>query len=53
MKINGIKTILMTNSEGIFISKISINNTPLKIVDSFEYIGAIIDEKYSKAKFCI
>ena len=33
MEINSTKTQLMTNSEGIFTSKISINNTPLKVVD--------------------
>ena len=38
----------MTNSEGIFTSKISINNTLLKIVESFKYLGAIIDHKGSK-----
>ena len=37
MEINGTKTQLMTNSEGIFTSKIHINNTILKVVDSFKY----------------
>ena len=40
----------MTNSEGIFISKININNTPLKLVDSFKYLGAIVEDKGYKAK---
>ena len=40
----------MTNSEGIFTSRISINNTPLKVVDLFKYLGAIIDDKGSKAE---
>ena len=50
MEINCTKTQLMTNSEGIFISKISINNTPLKVVYSFKYLGVIIDNKGSKAE---
>ena len=49
MEINGTKTQLMTNSEGIFTSEISINNTPLKLVDSFKYLGSIIGDKCSKA----
>ena len=40
----------MTNSEGKFTSKIKINNKPLKIVDTFKYLGAIIDNKGSKTE---
>ena len=40
----------MANSEGSFISEIKINNEPLKVVDSFKYLGAIIDDKVSKAE---
>ena len=50
MEINGTKMQLMTNSEGIFTSKISINKTLLKIVYSFKYLGEIIDDKGSKAE---
>ena len=40
----------------MYTCKISINNTPLKVVDSFKYLGAIIiavliiDNKGSKAE---
>ena len=50
MEINSTKTQIMENSEGSFISEIKINNEPLKVVDSFKYLGAIIDEKGSKSE---
>ena len=50
MEINSMKTQIMTNSEGRFTSEIIINNEPLKVVDSFKYLGAIIDDKGSKAE---
>ena len=50
MEINSTKTQIMTNSEGRFTSEIKINNEPLKVVDSFKYLGAIIDDKGSKAE---
>ena len=40
----------MANSEGRFTSEIIINNEPLKVVDSFKYLGVIIDDKGSKAE---
>ena len=40
----------MTNSEGKFTSEIKINNEPLKIVDTFKYLGAIIVDKGSKTE---
>ena len=40
----------MANSECGFTSEIKINNEPLKVVDSFKYLGAIIDDKGSKAE---
>ena len=49
MEINSTKTQIMANSEGSFTSDIKINNKPLKVVDSFKYLGAIIDDKGSKA----
>ena len=49
MEINSTKTQIMANSEGSFTSEIKINNEPLKVVDSFKYLGAIIDDKCSKA----
>ena len=45
MEINSTKTKIMANSEGSFTSKIKINNESLKLVDSFKYLGAIIDDK--------
>ena len=48
MEINFTKTQIMANSEGSFTSEI--NNEPLKVVDSFKYLGAIIDDKGSKAE---
>ena len=50
MKINSTKSQIMVNSEGSFTSEIKINNEPLKVVDSFKYLGAIIDDKGSKAE---
>ena len=50
MEINSTKTQIMANSEGSFISEIKINNEPLKVVFSFKYLGAIIDDKGSKAE---
>ena len=50
MKINSMKTQIMAHSEGSFTSEIKINNEPLKVVDSFKYLGAIIDDKGSKAE---
>ena len=47
MEINATKTQIMTNSEGKFTSEIKINNEPLKIVETFKYLGAIIDDKGS------
>ena len=49
MEINSTKTKIMVNSEGSFTSEIKINNEPLKVFDSFKYLGAIIDDKGSKA----
>ena len=50
MEINSTKTQIMANYEGSFTSEIKINNEPLKVVDSFKYFGAIIDDKGSKAE---
>ena len=50
MEIISTKTQIMANSEGSFTSEIKINNEPLKVVDSFKYLGAIIDDKGSKAE---
>ena len=50
MEINSTKTQIMANSEGSFTSEIKINNEPLKVVDRFKYLGAIIDDKGSKAE---
>ena len=50
MEINATKIQTMTNSEGKFTSEIKINNEQLKIVDSFKYLGAIIDDKGSNTK---
>ena len=50
MEINSTKTQIMANSESGFTSEIKINNEPLKIVDSFKYLGAIIDDKGSNAE---
>ena len=50
MEINSTKTQIMANSEGSFTSEIIIYNEPLKVVDSFKYLGAIIDDKGSKAE---
>ena len=50
MEINSTKTQIMANSEGRFTSEIIINNEPLKVVDSFKYLGAIIDDKGSNAE---
>ena len=50
MEINSTKTQIMANSELRFTSEIKINNELLKVVDSFEYLGAIIDDKVSKAE---
>ena len=50
MEINSTKTRIMANSEGSFTSEIEINNEPLKVIDSFKYLGAIIDDKGSKAE---
>ena len=50
MEINSTKTQIMANYEGSFISEIKINNEPLKVVDSFKYLGEIIDDKGSKAE---
>ena len=50
MEINSTKTQIMANYEGSFTSEIKINNDPLKVVDSFKYLGAIIDDKDSKAE---
>ena len=50
MEINATKTEIITNSEGKFRSEIKINNEPLKIVNTFKYLGAIIDEKGSKTE---
>ena len=50
MEINSTKTKIMANSEGSFTSEIIINNEPLKVVDSFKYLRAIIDDKGSKAE---
>ena len=50
MEINAIKTQIITNSEGKFTSEIKINNEPLKIVDTFKYLGAIIDDKGSNTE---
>ena len=47
MEINAIKTQIMTNS-GKFTFEIKINNEPFTIVDTFKYLGAIIDDKESK-----
>ena len=50
---NGNKFYENTNNskyEGNFTSKIKINNKPLKVVDSFKYLGAIIDDRGSKAE---
>ena len=49
MEINSTKTQIMANSEGSFTPEIKINNKPLKVVDCFKYLGAIIDDKGSKA----
>ena len=49
MELNSTKTQIMANSEGSFTSEIKINNEPLKVVESFKYLGAIIDDKGSKA----
>ena len=43
------KTQILAYSEGSFTSEIKINNEPLKVVYSFKYLGAIIDDKGSKA----
>ena len=40
----------MTNSEGKFTSVIKINNEPLTIVETFTYLGTIIDDKGSKTE---
>ena len=48
MEINSTNTQIMANSEGSFTSEIKINNEPLKVVESFKYLGAIYD-KGSKA----
>ena len=48
MELNSTKTQIMANSEGSFTSEIKINNEPLKVVESFKYLGAIIDDKGSK-----
>ena len=37
-------------SECSFTSEIKINNEPLKIVDNFKYLGAIVNDKDSKAE---
>ena len=50
MEINSTKTQIMANSEGSFTSEIKINNELLKVVDSFKYLGAIIDDKGSKGE---
>ena len=50
MEINSTKTQIIANSEGSFTSEIKINNEPLKVVYSFKYLGAIIDDKGSKAE---
>ena len=50
MEINATKTQIMTNSEGNFTSEIKINNDTLKIVETFKYLGAIIDDKGSKSE---
>ena len=50
MEINSTKTQIMANSEGSFTSEIKINNESLKVVNSFKYLGAIIDDKSSKAE---
>ena len=50
MEINSTKTQIMTNYEGSFTSEIKINNEPLKVVDSFKYLGKIIDDKGAKAE---
>ena len=49
MEINSTKTQIMANSEGSFTSEIKINK-PLKVVDSFKYFRAIIDDKGSTAE---
>ena len=41
----------MTNSEGSFTSEIKINNKPLKIVDSFKYLGASSKIKVQRLKY--
>ena len=48
MEINSTKKQIMENSEGSLTSEIKINNEQLKVVDSFKYLGAIIDDKGSK-----
>ena len=50
MEINSTKTQIMANNEGSFTSEIIINNESLKVVDSFKYLGAIIDDKGSKVE---
>ena len=50
MEINSTKTQIMANSEGSFTLEIKINNEQLKVVDSFKYLEAIIDDKGSKAE---
>ena len=47
LEINATKTQIMTNFEGKFISEIKINNKPLNFVDTFKYLGEIIDDKGS------
>ena len=51
IEINSTKTQIMANAEGRnnkFTSEIKINNELLKVVNSFKYLGAIIDDKGSK-----
>ena len=50
MEINSTKIQIKAHSEGSYTSEIKINNEPLKVVDSFKYFGAIIDDKGSKAE---
>ena len=50
MEINSTKTQIMANSEGSFTSEIKINNEPPKVVDSFKYLGSMIDDKGLKAE---
>ena len=50
MEINSTKTQIMANSYCSFTSERNINNEPLKVVDSFTYLGAIIYDKGSKAE---